>query len=297
MASLAESQHWLQHAILDSGDHIPGDPGSGRSVAMLSSSPGLTASQRLGIYRRGYRLRLFEAMRALHPGLRALLGPGLFDDFVAGYLDACPSRSYTLSELDRRFAGYLAIQRPDRARPPAQREAWIGVVTDMVRYERAFAQVYDGPGTEGPAPPRMPRPGRVMAMAPCLRALRLCAPVHSYYASVRNGQAPEPPECRPVRLVLSRRDYVVAATELPVAAHRFLSALLAGCPVPVAASRAQLQTADATGLLHGWAARGWIGSSQGNGNLTPPAQTPGDSHVDDSYASSQHARHLADRPG
>jgi hypothetical protein len=243
---------------------------------VLASSPDLSAGQRLGIYRRGYRLRLLEAMRGMHPGLRALLGAELFDDFVAGYLDACPSRSYTLSELDRRFAGYLAAQRPDRARPPAQREAWIGAVIDMVRYERAFAEVYDGPGTEDlvpVAPGSLPPVGEVrvqtVAMAPCLRALRLRAAVHSYCASVRSGQAPGPPECRPVRLVLSRRDYVVTATELPAAAQAFLSALLAGCPVRVAARRAQLETADATGLLRGWASRGWIVPR----NLTQPPQT------------------------
>jgi hypothetical protein len=276
MTGLAESQRWLQHAIVD-----PGHPAT-PAGHVLASSPGLSAGERLGIYRRGYRLRLLEAMRGLHPGLRALLGPELFDDFAAAYLDACPSRSRTLSELDRRFAGYLATQRPDRVLPPARREAWVAVVIDLARYERAFAGVYDGPGTEGlvPAAPGSAAPGsvapgswpwagegRAPAMAPCLRVLRLCAPVHSYCASVRSGQAPGPPQPRPVRLVLSRRDYVVTATELPVAAHRFLSALLAGCGARAAARRARLGAAEATGLLRNWASRGWTVP----GNLAQPS--------------------------
>ena len=230
---------------------------------MLTSSAGLSAQQRLGIYRRGYRLRLLEAMRELYPGLRALLGPELFDDFAQEYLDACPPRSRSLADLGRRLAGYLAAQRPDRAEPPARREAWIGVVIDMARYELAFAEVYDGPGTEGlSVPGELPQPPGggdwAITLAPCLRALRLRGPVHAYRAAVRGGQAPAPPESRPVRLALSRRDFVVTVTELPAGPHRFLSALLAGCPVRSAARLAGAGTADVGRWLSGWAASGWI---------------------------------------
>lgn len=113
---LAASQRWLQRAILAPGGSIDG-VGLPDAGDMLASSDGLSAQQRLDIYRRGYRLRLLEAMRELQPGLRALLGPELFDDFVLEYLDACPSRSRSLADVGRRLAGYLAAQRPDRAEP------------------------------------------------------------------------------------------------------------------------------------------------------------------------------------
>jgi hypothetical protein len=262
VSDLAASQRWLQGAIL-----APGGPVGGAGLAdadvMLASSAGLSAQQRLGIYRRGYRLRLLEAMRGLYPGLRALLGPELFDDFAQEYLDACPSGSRSLADLGGRLAGYLAAQRPDRAEPPARREAWIGVVIDLARYERAFAQVYDGPGTEGLTapgePPPLPEdPDRTVTLAPCLRALRLRSPVHAYCAAVRSGQTAAPPQARPVRLVLSRRDFVVTATELPAGPHRFLSALLAGCPVRLAARLAGAGAGDVGRWLHGWAESGWM---------------------------------------
>lgn len=262
VADLAASQRWLQRAIL-----ARGGPAAGTDLAgagdMLTSSAGLSAQQRLGIYRRGYRLRLLETMRELYPGLRALLGPDLFDDFAQEYLDACPPRSRSLADLGRRLAGYLAAQRPDRAEPPARREAWIDVVIDMARYERTFADVYDGPGTEGRSVPGgllQPSGGWdwAITLAPCLRVLRLRGPVHAYCAAVRGGQAPAPPESRPVRLALSRRDFVVTVTELPTAPHRFLSALLAGCPVRSAARLAGAGTADVGSWLSGWAASGWI---------------------------------------
>jgi hypothetical protein len=258
-AGLARAQRWLQQAIL--ADQPAPEPAAAR---VLAAAARLSAGECLGIYRRGYRLRLLETMAALHPGLRAWLGPDLFADFVLEYLDACPSRSYTLFELDRGFAAHLAARRPDRDQPAARRETWIDLLIDLARYERAFAEVYDGPGTEhlppgraGP-PPRRPGPGGAVRLAPCLRVLAACAPVHRYVAAVRAGQPPPPLEAGPVRLALSRRDYVVTATELSPAACCFLSALLAGDPVRAAADQAALPPAAAARLLDLWAGAGWV---------------------------------------
>ncbi|GAA1905103.1 DNA-binding domain-containing protein [Streptantibioticus ferralitis] len=257
--ALAEAQRWLQHAVL--AQHPPSQP----VEDMLTASSRLGAAQRLGVYRRGYRLRLLQAMRGLHPGLRALLGPELFDDFALDYLDACPSGSYTLQRLDERFAGHLAAGRPDREQPVRLRETWIDVMIDLARYERVFAEVYDGPGTEGTGIPTWTGPlesapellGRRVLLAPCLRVLRLCAPVHTYLAAVRRGRRPEPPAPRPVWLAVSRRDYVVTATEIASDSYQFLAALLGGAAVRVAAVEAGMDTADAVNRLRGWAANGW----------------------------------------
>jgi hypothetical protein len=255
-AGLAQAQRWLQRAIL--ADQPASEPAAAR---VLAPAARLSAGECLGVYRRGYRLRLLETMAALHPGLRAWLGPDLFADFVLEYLDACPSRSYTLVELDRGFAAHLAERRPDRDRPPARREAWIDLLIDLARYERAFAEVYDGPGTEHlpeHLPPRRPGSADTVRLAPCLRVLTACAPVHRYVAAVRAGQPPPPLTADPVRLALSRRDYVVTATELSPAACRFLSALLAGDPVRAAADRAALAADAAARLLDLWAGAGWL---------------------------------------
>ncbi|UQA97401.1 HvfC/BufC N-terminal domain-containing protein [Streptomyces halobius] len=216
--TLADTQRWLQHAILTPD----GPPDAVDEV--LTPSTELSARQRLDVYRRGYRLRLLEAMRELHPALRALLGPELFDDFALDYLDARPSRSYTLCQLDARFVEHLCAHRPDRGLPDGQREGWVDVIVDLARYERAFAEVYDGPGTEGGAPGWS---GTVPAPASCLRVLRVCAPVHTYHAAVRRGRPAEPPAPGPVHLALWRRDYTIKVTELEPDAYRLLSARLA----------------------------------------------------------------------
>ncbi|WP_052682203.1 HvfC/BufC N-terminal domain-containing protein [Saccharothrix sp. ST-888] len=201
--TLADTQHWLQRAILD-----PARPEPQAVGAVLTDSATLSAHQRLDIYRRGYRLRLLETMRGLHPGLRALLGPELFDDFALDYLDARPSHSYTLFHLDARFAEHLAAHRPDRGLPTARREGWVDVLVDLARYERAFTEVHDSPGP---------------ASVPFLRVLRCCAPVHAYHAAVLHGLPTEPPvPGPPVHLALSRRDYAVVTSELEPDAYRLL---------------------------------------------------------------------------
>ncbi|MEV0373340.1 DNA-binding domain-containing protein [Streptomyces sp. NPDC050636] len=205
--TLADTQRWFQRAVLD-----PGGP-TDSVDEVLTPSGELSARQRLDVYRRGYRLRLLETMRGLHPALRALLGPDLFDDFALDYLDTCPSRSYTLFQLDARFTDHLATRRPDRGLTGGRREGWVDVIVDLARYERAFAEVYDDPGP---------------ATAPFLRVLRVCAPVHTYHAAVRHGLPAEPPVPgrEPVHLALSRRDYAVVTNELEPDAYQLLSSRL-----------------------------------------------------------------------
>ncbi|MFD8704919.1 DNA-binding domain-containing protein [Kitasatospora sp. NPDC059648] len=140
----------------------PHGPATDRSAdSVLAAAARLSPGQCLEAYRRGYRLRLLEAMRGLHPALRALLGDALFDDCALEYLASLPSRSHTLFQLDARFADFLAEHRPDRDRPAAGREAWIDVVTDLA---------YDRP------------------LAAAARAER--APVHAFAAAVRRAGPP-----------------------------------------------------------------------------------------------------------
>ncbi|MEU2868204.1 DNA-binding domain-containing protein [Streptomyces olivoreticuli] len=201
-SSLSAVQRWMQAVILDPTGEDPGHT--------VTASRRLSARERLLIHQRGYRLRLVECMRGLHPGSAHLLGREIFDGFALDYLDAHPSRSPTLTGLSDGFADHLDRTRPD-AGPGAEREAWIDLLIDLVRFERAFTEVLDGPGPEagaGPAPPA--------------RLLRACAPVHAYVAAVHRGEDPPPPEQGPVFLALTRRDFTVVTRELSRAAYERL---------------------------------------------------------------------------
>ncbi|GAA1563342.1 hypothetical protein GCM10009678_53030 [Actinomadura kijaniata] len=279
--SLAAAERWLRDAIM-----APGGP-TGPAAAMLAETPSLSAGQRLDIYRHGYRERLLETMRHQYPALRVLLGPELFDEFAAGYLDARPSRSYTLARLGEGFADHLDACRPDRGLPPSEREPWIDLMIDLARYELAFARVCDGPGLEGrqavewsPTPwPAADIGGLTATPAPCLRLLRVRAPVHRYHDDVRRRRRPGPPPPEPAHLVLFRRDYRVLTTPITAGAFALLDALIRGASLERAAVVGSVDLGEAHRHLRGWAARGWLRVLRGAPSRAVPHGTARSAHI------------------
>jgi hypothetical protein len=231
--TLGELQRWLQAAIVRPDLDVP----AADVERVLRSSARLSARERLDLYRRSYRLRLLEAMRASYPGLRHLLGHDLFDEFVLDYLDAHPSRSYTLLRLGEGFPGHLEATRPD---PEEAGGDWPELLVDLARLERAFAEVYDGPGVEGewvPAASDLPDEADPVWLraagepVPCLRPMRFSFAVGPYLEAVRRGGAPPPPERAETFLALSRRDYVVTMTPLGAREYRALERLVGREPL------------------------------------------------------------------
>ena len=83
-----------------------------RQPRIVTRSQSLTSTERLQIYANAYFARLFECLHEEFPALLHALGEETFDAFAFGYLQQYPSRSYTLAELGRNFAAYLAEVRP-----------------------------------------------------------------------------------------------------------------------------------------------------------------------------------------
>ncbi|MEU5420716.1 DNA-binding domain-containing protein [Streptomyces sp. NPDC020799] len=180
MSDLATIQQWMQNALLG-----PYDAEAGTAREMFTASRRLTAEQRFHIYHRGYRLRLLNCMRGLHPGMLHLLGRELFDRFALDYLDAHPSRSPSLARLDDGFADHLERTRPDAGAP----EEWVDLLVDLARFERLFTDVLDAP-EDDPAP----------------RPFRARSSVHDYLAAVRRGEDPPLPEPHPTSVLLTREE-------------------------------------------------------------------------------------------
>ncbi|MGH3784132.1 MAG: HvfC/BufC family peptide modification chaperone [Pseudonocardiaceae bacterium] len=277
-ASLTELQRWFQAAITG------GEAVTTEVATVITASARQHPVERLAVYRRGYRLRLLECLRGSFPALCHLLGQDLFDGFADDYLDACPSQSYTLFQLGERFADHLQCTRPDRDRPPAEQETWVDLLVDLACFERAFAEVYHGPGTEtGPIVraadlPADTDPGWLeltLRPAPCLRVVTTRYPVHGYAAAVARGGAPPLPRAQPAVLAVHRRAYTVLVTELTPPADGLLRALIDGETVTGAATTAGIPPATApswirrwveAGLFTAWAPRSALGHS--------PAPTP-----------------------
>jgi hypothetical protein len=249
---LRQLQEWLRAVITDPDVDIAPD-------GVVRSSSRLSAAQRLDLYRRSYRLRLLEAMRASHPAVRHLLGHDLFDEFALDYIRARPSRSYTLQRLAEGFADHLAATRPDLDGAP---EAWPSMIIDLAHLERTFAEVYDGRGTEGdelpavrdlPVEPDAGWLGATVVPAACLRLVRSSWSAGPYLSAVRRGEDPPLPAPAESFVAVNRRDYVVTLTPLEAREYELLERLVThGSGIETAASSTGIEPAEAWRLVRGW---------------------------------------------
>lgn len=203
---------------------------------LAAPSRTLTGAQRLAIYSRSYHARLLECFRAEYPCLLHALGESLFNHFVIEYLQSYPPHSYTLYRLAESFPRFLAETRPDAETAPEKRETWPDFIIDLATLERAFLEVYDGPGCEWQA---LLNGVRVLSLVPAqlqqaqleavpgLKLLAFRYPVAAYFAAVRREQKPGLPEPAATFLALTRRDYVVRFHDLTSVQYALLRGLTA----------------------------------------------------------------------
>src|ERR1700730_17054771 len=166
LRQLAQIQRWLQDVIthpdrVEAGlsspeagaevDHTPD-----RIEDVVEPSKRRTSIERLEVYANAYYARLLECLRDEFPALLHAAGEEVFDGLAFGYLQSYPSQSYTLSELSRRFAQYLEETRPRDEDEEGGAPSWPDFMIDLVRLERCYSEVFDGPGAERLTPLRAP---------------------------------------------------------------------------------------------------------------------------------------------
>ncbi|WP_243050695.1 DNA-binding domain-containing protein [Dyella sp. RRB7] len=124
MSDLRALQQQVQQAVLADQSHLPdGWPGDG-----LASS-----SDRLDVYRHGYRIRLRDALASEFPGL-ALMAGRRFEHLLTGYIEAHPSGHYNIRWHGAGLAAFLDYGLP-WSRQPA--------LADMARLDWAISTVFD----------------------------------------------------------------------------------------------------------------------------------------------------------
>ena len=198
-------QQWLQTAIT-----TPGPTDESELSQIVRQGPGnLNVTQRLGIYAHAYLGRLVECLECEFPVLRLALGEPLFARFASEYLTACPSESYTLTDLGRRFPDYLRATRPE------DDELWPDFIIDLATLERLFSEVYHEQGPEDGTDP-IPTDTVRIVREPGTRWLKCRFPVDEYFTASRHYLAdkddmpvPDFPQPEPVVLLIFRRQYVV----------------------------------------------------------------------------------------
>ena len=230
-------QEWMLDALIHPGK-VDGD----EVERCFTASANLSPAACLGIYQRSYILRLAKCLAEQFPALCHALGDDLFDGFAREYLEVCPSDSYTLYELGRRFPDYLEDARPDRDLPAEQREGWIDFMVDLARYERLHFRLFDAPGNEDGWWPTAATPDERLALQPCFELAVSRYPVAWYYHAIKDDpDAPFPP-LRTSHVAVLRRNYLVSTFPITAAQHLFLYHLRASGDVGTALAR----LADAT---------------------------------------------------
>lgn len=230
----------------------------------------LSPARQVDIYRLQYWLRHRGNLEDDFPSLARLIGADAFDAFVRAYLVAHPPSDPSLRELPKHIVPFTDAYPFEGVSPTLAR--------DLVRYEFAFIDVFDGPDPEpldagriAAIPPDGWTTARIV-LNPCVARLRLTHRAHkiSYGVKDKVGDA-ELPSLEPVeggvRLALYRKDNVVRWSELSEPAWRVLEELDRGRSLVdacatitdgldeagVAAIQAQIG-----GWFAGWASSGFI---------------------------------------
>ncbi len=94
----------------------------------------LTRERRAAIYIHGYRLRLIEALTDDFPALVALLGADAFAEMADGYIDANPSRHYSIRWFGRTLEHHIATTPRYRHQP---------LLVHMARFEWTLGLAFD----------------------------------------------------------------------------------------------------------------------------------------------------------
>jgi len=221
----------------------------------------LSAEERLELYARQYWFRLIDSFYEDFPGVAALLGDDAFHQFTLDYLEAHPSRGYTLRLLGRKVPEFVTEAKavPDSLRP---------AVIDMARLEWAKMEVFDA--AEKPAlDPETTLSADILSLPiglqPHLRLLKLDHPVDDWLTRLdreewraeasnavaadspkhtggggedkEKAEAITPPRRKAVRVVVHRFEEEAWFKRLEPEAFRLLEAFGRGEPLGVALDR------------------------------------------------------------
>jgi hypothetical protein len=106
------------------------------AASFIAPNSQLSAFERLEIYNRQYWYRVLSAIAEDFPALRAVVGAATFEKLSIAYLNAHPSRSFSLRNLGSKLPEWLASNTGR-----ASRRHWLAV--DVARIEWAFVESFD----------------------------------------------------------------------------------------------------------------------------------------------------------
>jgi hypothetical protein len=193
---------------------------------VILPSPTLTPDERLAIYHGMYPLRMRDALANDYPGLEHFLGEEGFARFVDDYVQAHPSRSYTLNRLGDHVPEFIRRKKGLKHRE---------FLVDLARLERAVTEAFDAEekprlgDAEVQAVPAEAWGGARLLPVASLRLLELRYPANAYLESVKDENHDHPRAVRKETWVaVYRRNYAVYRQDLSRAGFALLKDLSGG---------------------------------------------------------------------
>lgn len=258
---LVRTQRWMQAFILAEGDNetalaapqveaeIPKD----HALAMVQPSATLSALERVSIYRDMYLARLGEALEADYPGVLHYLGQEAFSALVALYVDAHPSRSYTLNRLGDHFPAFLATQTSLKGHE---------FLHDLARLELSLTEVFDAEQSSTlsqEAIVAVPLEAWEQARLQPISALRMLAfryPVSEYLGAVDEENPFPKIRKKQTWVVAYRHDFQLHRLDLKRPAFDLLTALTSGTSVGRAIEQCRVSQKQLFVWFQEWTAEG-----------------------------------------
>jgi len=250
--SLRVVQQWLQSVLQHPAGVMAGAQAMQDQIAsadisrVITSSARQTPAERLAIYGRAYWARLLDCLSAEFPAVKVAAGDEAFTGFAAGYLQARPSTSHSLSDLGGGFSQYLSETRPTRSTVESLPD-YADFLIDLAALERCYSEVFD---LAGPERTTSLSSAAVAAISPAefatsrlqlhatVRLMALRFPCQEYASAVRQSRELRIPAPRPSWLIVYRQNYVVRRWSVPRWQFELLAGLRAGDEFTTALARA-----------------------------------------------------------
>lgn len=250
---LVGTQRWMQEFIVAP----EGAPPALEADHWVTASSRLTATERASIYRDMYLARLGDALEPDYPGLLHYLGHEAFGALVARYVEAHPSRRYTLNRLGDHFPEFIAAMedRSDR-----------GFLHDLARLELAITTVFDAEESPALTPEAIAAvPGEAwetarLQLSGALQLLAFDYPVNAYLTAIRAGDPLPGMGKHRSWVAVYRRDYSVRRMDLKRPAFELLRALATGKPFGEAVVSSRVRPKQLFGWFREWTSEGFFQS-------------------------------------
>lgn len=187
----------------------------------IIESGGLSVDRRLSIYANAYRVSLLEALRKDYPVLNQVLGEDNFDALGLRYIEAFPSRYYSLRWLGRNLTEFMG-QAGDSADN--------GYLVELAAMEWSLVEAFDlgkeSYATEQDAKHIVPEgwPDIKIDLHPSAQIERFQWNTLDIWQTAMNNETHSTPRllAEPIQVLIWRKDYSVRYRELDTTEARAL---------------------------------------------------------------------------